>query len=42
MGDFYESLQNLEVSKTNNKNDLIVMQRKINYPKQAIVKYAMM
>ena len=28
------------VSKTNNRNDLIDMQRKINYNKQAIVKYA--
>ena len=28
------------VSKTSNRNDLIDMQRKINYNKQAIVKYA--
>ena len=35
-----QSLQNVEVSKTNNRNDLIDMQRKINYNKQAIVKYA--
>ena len=40
IGDFYQSLQNVEVSKTNNRNDLIDMQRKINYNKQAIVKYA--
>ena len=40
IGDFYESLQNLEVSKTNNRNNLIDMQRKIDYNKQAIVKYA--
>ena len=30
----------MEVLKTNNRNDLIDMQRKINYNKQAIVKYA--
>ena len=40
IGDFYESLQNVEVSKTNNRNNLIDMQRKIDYNKQAIVKYA--
>ena len=40
MGDFYESLQNMEVSKTNNRNNLIDMQRKINYNKQAIIKNA--
>ena len=40
IGDFYQSLQNVEVSKTNNRNNLIDMQRKINYNKQAIVKYA--
>ena len=40
IGNFYQSLQNVEVSKTNNRNDLIDMQRKINYNKQAIVKYA--
>jgi len=30
----------MEVSKTNNRNNLIDMQRKINYNKQAIIKYA--
>ena len=30
----------MEVSKTNNRNDLIDVQRKINYNEQAIVKYA--
>ena len=40
IGDFYESLQNMEVSKTNNRNNLIDMQQKINYNKQAIIKYA--
>ena len=30
----------MDVSKTNNRNDLIEMQRKINYTKKAIVKYA--
>ena len=40
IGDFYESLQNMEVLKTNNRNNLIDMQRKINYNKQAIIKYA--
>ena len=42
IGDFYESLQNVEVSETNNKNDLIDMQWKINYNKQTIVKNAIM
>ena len=32
----------MEVSKTNNRNDLIDMQRKISYTKQAIVKYAVL
>ena len=40
IGDFYESLQNMEVSKTNYRNDPITMQRKMNYSKQTIVKYA--
>ena len=32
----------MEVSKANNRNDLIDMQWKINYNKQTIVKYAIM
>ena len=40
IGNFYESLQNVEVSKTNNRNDLVDMQQKINYNNQAIFKYA--
>ena len=31
----------MEVSKTNNINDLIDMQRKVDYTRQAIVKYSM-
>ena len=38
---FYESLQNMEVSKTNDRNEPINMQRKVDYTKQAIVKYSM-
>ena len=41
IGDFYESLQNMEVMKTNNRNDTIRMQRKVDYTRQAIVKYSM-
>ena len=41
IGDFYESLQNVEVSKTNDRNKPITMQRKVDYTKQAIVKYSM-
>ena len=39
--DFYESLQNMEVSKTNDRNEPINMQRKVDYTRQAIVKYSM-
>ena len=38
---FYESLQNMEVSKTNNRNEPINMQRKVDYTRQAIAKYSM-
>ena len=38
IGDFYESLQNMEVSKTNDRNKPIIMQQKVDYTKQAIVK----
>ena len=41
MGDFYESLQNMEVSKTNDRNKPIIMQLKVDYTKKAIVKYSM-
>ena len=41
IGDFYESLQNMEVSKTNDRNKPITMQRKVDYTKLAIVKYSM-
>ena len=41
IGDFYESLQNMEVSKTNNRNEPINMRRKVDYTKQAMVKYTM-
>ena len=40
IGDFYESLWNMEVSKTNDRNKPIAMQRKVDYTKQAIVKYS--
>ena len=39
--DFYESLQNMRVSKTNDRNEPITMQRKVDYARQAIVKYSM-
>ena len=38
IGDFYESLQNMGVSKTNSTNEPIDMQRKVDYTRQAIVK----
>ena len=38
IGDFYESLQNMWVSKTNDRNEPIDMQRKVDYTRQAIVK----
>ena len=41
IGDFYESLQNVEVSKTNDRNKPITMQRKVDYTRQTIVKYSM-
>ena len=41
IGDFYESLQNMEVLKTNDRNKPITMQRKVDYTRQAIVKYSM-
>ena len=41
IGDFYESLQNMRLSKTNNRNEPIDMQRKVDYTRQAIVKQAM-
>ena len=41
IGDFYESLQNMRVSKTNNINEPIDMQQKVDYTGQAIVKYSM-
>ena len=41
IGDFYESLQNMEVLKTNDRNEPINMQRKVDYTRQAIVKYSM-
>ena len=41
IGDFYESLQNMGVSKTNDRNEPIDMQRKADYTRQAIVKYSM-
>ena len=40
IGDFYESLQNMEVSKTNDRNKPITLQRKVDYTRQAIVKYS--
>ena len=41
IGNFYESLQNMEVSKTKDRNKPITMQRKVDYTRQAIVKYSM-
>ena len=41
IGNFYESLQNMEVSKTNDRNKPITMQRKVDYTMQTIVKYSM-
>ena len=41
IGDFYESLQNMGVSKINIINNTIRMQRKVDYTRQAIVKYSM-
>ena len=40
IGDFYWSLQNMEVMKTNDRNKPITMQRKVDYTRQAIVKYS--
>ena len=39
MGDFYESLQNMGVLKTNDKIEPVTMQRKVDYTRQAMVKY---
>ena len=41
IGDFYESLQNMEVSKTNDRNEPMNMQRKVDYIRLDIVKYSM-
>ena len=41
IGDFYESLQNMEVSKKNDRIEPISMQRKIDYTRQTIVKHSM-
>ena len=41
IGDFYESLQNMKVSKIIDRNEPINMQRKVDYTRQAIVKYSM-
>ena len=41
IGDFYESLQNMGVLKTNDKIKPITMQRKVDYTRQTIVKYSM-
>ena len=41
IGDFYESLQNMGVSKINGRNNTMRMQRKVDYTRQAIVKYSM-
>ena len=41
IGDFHPSLQNMEVSKKNDRNKPITMQRKVDYTRQTIVKYSM-
>ena len=41
IGNFYESLQNVEVMKTNDRNKPITLQQKVDYTRQAIVKYSM-
>ena len=38
IGDFYQSLQNTGALKTNDRNEPIDMQRKVDYTRQAIVK----
>ena len=38
IGDFYGSLQNTRALKTDNRNEPIDMQRKVEYTRQAIVK----
>ena len=40
IGDFYESLQNVGVMKTDSEDMPITMQRKLDYTRPAMVKYS--